>query len=262
MGVLPWVWWYGFRRHTAYPLGSLTESLTNTVFGFMRAYVLLALWDVRPSLGGYEAADAVTFCFVTQALIGPVQIFGGMDLTERIRNGDVAIDLYRPVGLQGWWLADDLGRAAGSLLLRAGPPLLAGALVVPFRWPSPVHAAAFAVAMVLAALVGFALRYLVSMGMFWLHDDRGLSAVTLVMSLFFSGMILPLVVVPGWLGQVARALPWAAQIQVPADVFLGRHTGAGLFGALAFQAGWAEVLLGAGALVTRAARRRLVVHGG
>jgi ABC-2 type transport system permease protein len=262
VGVLPWVWWYGFRRHTAYPLGSLTESLTNTVFGFMRAYVLLALWDVRPSLGGYEAADAVTFCFITQALIGPVQIFGGMDLTERIRNGDVAIDLYRPVGLQGWWLADDLGRAVGSLLLRAGPPLLAGALVFPFRWPGPANAAAFAVAVVLAAMVGFALRYLVSMGMFWLHDDRGLNAVTLLMSLFFSGMILPLVVFPGWLGRAAQALPWAAQIQVPADVFLGRHTGPGLLGALAFQAVWAAVLLGAGALVTRAARRRMVVHGG
>ncbi|WP_433469393.1 ABC transporter permease [Spirillospora sp. CA-128828] len=262
MGVLPWVWWYGLRRHTAYPLGSLTESLTNTAFGFMRAYVLLALWEVRPSLGGYEAADAVTFCFITQALIGPVQIFGGMDLTERIRNGDIAIDMHRPVGLQGWWLADDLGRAAGSLLLRAGPPLLAGALVFPFRWPAPQALAAFAVALVLAAVVGFALRYLAAMGMFWLHDDRGLNAVTFVMSVFFSGMILPLVVFPGWLGKVARALPWSAQIQVPADVFLGRYTGAALPGALAFQAAWAVALLGAGALVTRAARRRLVIHGG
>lgn len=262
MGVLPWVWWYGFRRHTAYPLGSLTESLTNTMFGFMRAYVLVALWDVRPSLGGYEAADAVTFCFITQALIGPVQIFGGMDLTERIRNGDVAIDLYRPVGLQGWWLADDLGRAAGSLVLRAGPPLLAGALVFPFRPPAPENLAAFTVATVLAVTVSFGLRYLVALGMFWLHDDRGLQAVTLVMSLFFSGMILPLVVFPGRLGTVAHALPWAAQIQVPADVFLGRYTGAELLGALAFQAAWAAALLAAGALVTRAARRKLVVHGG
>ncbi|NEA22436.1 MULTISPECIES: ABC-2 family transporter protein [Actinomadura] len=262
MGVLPWVWWYGFRRHTAYPLGSLTESLTNTVFGFMRAYVLLALWEVRPSLGGYDAADAVTFCFITQALIGPVQIFGGMDLTERIRNGDVAIDLHRPVGLQGWWLADDLGRAAGSLLLRAAPPLLAGALVFPFRAPAPANLAAFAVAVVLAVTVGFGLRYLVALGMFWLHDDRGLQAVTLVMSLFFSGMILPLVVFPGRLGDAALALPWAAQIQVPADVFLGRHTGAGILGALAFQAAWAAALLAAGALLTRAARRKLVVHGG
>ncbi|MFB4311386.1 ABC transporter permease [Actinomadura sp. GTD37] len=262
MGALPWVWWYGFRRHTAYPLGSLTESVTNTMFGFMRAYVLLALWDVRPSLGGYDAADAVTFCFITQALIGPVQVFGGLDLTERIRNGDVAIDLYRPVGLQGWWLADDLGRAAGSLLLRGGPPLLAGALVFPFRTPGPAGLAAFAAAAVLAVTVGFGLRYLVALGMFWLHDDRGLTAVMLVMSLFFSGMILPLVVFPGRLGAVAHALPWAAQIQVPADVFLGRHTGAGLLGALGFQAMWAVLLLGAGALLTRAARRKLVVHGG
>ncbi|MEU8341433.1 ABC-2 type transport system permease protein [Actinomadura meyerae] len=262
MGVLPWVWWYGFRRHTSYPLGSLTEAVTNTLFGFMRAYVLLALWTVRPSLGGYDAADAVTFCFLTQALIGPVQVFGGMDLTERIRNGDVAIDLYRPVGLQGWWFADDLGRAAGSLLLRGGPPLVAGALVFPFRTPGPAHLAAFAVALVLAVTVGFALRYMVALGMFWLHDDRGLQAVTLVMSLFFSGMILPLVVFPGRLGDVARALPWSAQVQVPADVFLGRHTGAGLLGALAFQAAWAAALLAAGALLTRAARRKLVVHGG
>ncbi|MGP4025521.1 ABC transporter permease [Actinomadura sp. 3N407] len=262
MGVLPWVWWYGFRRHTAYPLGSLTESLTNTAFGFMRAYVLIALWEARPSLGGYDEADAVTFCFITQALIGPVQIFGGLDLTERIRNGDVAIDLHRPAGLQGWWLADDLGRAAASLVLRAGPPLLAGALVFPFRWPGPAGLAAFAVALPLAATVGFGLRYLVAMGMFWLHDDRGLHAVMLVMSLFFSGMILPLVVFPGALGTVARALPWSAQIQVPADVFLGRHTGTGLIGALGFQAVWAAVLLGAGALLTRAARRKLVVHGG
>lgn len=256
------MWWYGFRRHTAYPLSSLTESLTNTVFGFMRAYVLLALWSVRPSLGGYDAADAVTFCFITQALIGPVQIFGGMDLTERIRNGDVAIDLHRPAGLQGWWLADDLGRAAGSLLLRAGPPLLAGALVFPFRVPAPANLAAFAAAMVLAVTVSFGTRYLVALGMFWLHDDRGLQAVALAMSLFFSGMILPLVVFPGLLGDVARALPWAAQIQVPADVFLGRRTGAGIIGALAFQAAWAAALLGAGALLTRAARRKLVVHGG
>ena len=262
MGVLPWVWWYGVRRHAAYPLGSLTEAVTNTVFGFMRAYVLLALWEVRPSLGGYDAADAVTFCFITQALIGPVQVFGGMDLAERIRNGDVAIDLHRPAGLQGWWLADDLGRATASLLLRAGPPLAAGSLVFPFRWPGPAGLAAFAVAVPLAVTVGFGLRYLVAMGMFWLHDDRGLNAVTLVMSLFFSGMILPLVVFPGRLGSVAHALPWSAQIQVPADVFLGRHEGAGLVGALGFQAAWAVVLLGAGALVTRAARRKLVVHGG
>ncbi|WP_254716284.1 ABC-2 family transporter protein [Actinomadura sp. WMMB 499] len=262
MGVLPWVCLYGFRRHAAYPLASVAEAFTNTVFGFIRAYVLLALWDARPGLGGYDAADAVTFCFLTQALIGPVQIFGGMDLSRRIRDGDVAIDLHRPVDLQLWWLADDLGRAAGALLLRGGPPLLAGALVFPFHRPGPAASAAFAVSLALAFLVGFALRYLVTLGAFWLHDDRGLSTVATVLSLFFSGMILPLVVFPGAFGDVAAALPWSALIQVPADVWLGAGTGTDVAAALAFQAWWAAVLLAAGALVTRAARRKLVVHGG
>ncbi|MFD0855434.1 ABC-2 family transporter protein, partial [Actinomadura adrarensis] len=110
--------WYAFRRHTAYPLSALAEALTNTVFGFLRAYILIALWNERPGLGGYDVADAITFCFLTQALIGPVQIFGGMELTERIRSGDVAIDLHRPVDLQAWWMADDLARGLAQLVLR------------------------------------------------------------------------------------------------------------------------------------------------
>ncbi|MEW2354715.1 ABC-2 family transporter protein [Spirillospora sp. NPDC029432] len=262
MGVFPWVAWYAFRRYTAYPLGALAEAVTNTVFGFMRAYILVALWTKRPSLGGYDVADAVTFCFVTQALIGPVQIFGGLELTERIRNGDVAIDLHRPVDLQGWWLADDLARGAAALVLRGGIPLLAGALVFPLRFPEPGTLAVFGVSVLLAIVTGFGLRYLVALGMFWLHDDRGLNSVALVMAMFFSGMLVPLVVFPGWLGEVARVLPWAALVQVPADVFLGKHAGAGLAGALAFQAGWAAVLLAAGRTLTLAARRKLVVHGG
>lgn len=253
---------YSLRRHAAYPLSALAEALTNTVFGFVRASILVALWRARPSLGGYDMVDAVTFCFITQALIGPVQIFGGMELTERIRTGDVAIDLHRPVDLQGWWLADDLGRAVCTLALRAVLPLAVGALIFPIRFPGPGSAAAFALSVLLAVVISFGLRYLVALGMFWLRDDRGLAAVTLVASLFFSGMILPLVIFPGLLGEAARSLPWAGLIQVPADVFLGKRTGADLWVAFGFQAGWAVVLLGAGRLLTLAARRRLVIHGG
>jgi ABC-2 type transport system permease protein len=254
--------WYAFRRHTAYPFSALAEALTNTVFGFLRAYILIALWNERPGLGGYDVADAVTFCFLTQALIGPVQIFGGIELTERIRSGDVAIDLHRPVDLQAWWMADDLARGLAQLVLRGGPPVAAGALVFDLTVPGPVNLAAFALAIALAVVTGFAIRYLVALGTFWLHDERGLQAVSMVLALFFSGMTLPLVAFPGVLGEVARALPWAALIQVPADVFLGVHTGTDLARALAFQAAWAAVLLAAGRALTLAARRKLVIHGG
>ncbi|HEY7489126.1 MAG TPA: ABC-2 family transporter protein [Streptosporangiaceae bacterium] len=264
----PWVTWYAMRRYAAYRVGALSEAVTNTVFGFLRAYILIALWHARPALGGYDVTDAVMFCFLTQALIGPVQIFGGMELTERIRSGDVAIDLHRPVDLQGWWLADDLGRALFALGFRGGPPLLAGVLAFRLPVPGPATWAAFAVAVLFAMVVGFAVRYIAAICVFWLHDDRGVQAVSLVAALFFSGMILPLVVFPGVLGTVARHLPWAALIQVPADVFLGKagyfglHGTSGLLAAYGFQVAWAVVLLAAGRALTVAARRKLVIHGG
>ena len=59
-----------------------------------------------------------------------------------------------------------------------------------------------------------------------------------MLSLFFSGMILPLVVFPGWLGELARATPWAATLQVPIDVWLGRNPGGAGPRSPSSSAGW------------------------
>jgi ABC-2 type transport system permease protein len=254
---------YAFRRYATYRVAIASAMLTNTVFGVLKASILIALWRARPSIGGYDVTDAVTFAFVSQALIGPVQIFqGSLELTERIRTGDVAIDLHRPVDLQGWWLADDLGRATFALLFRGGPTLLIAAFVFPLRLPGVLTWAAFLGSVLLGVLVSFGLRYVVSLLVFWLHDERGIHAVALVTTMFFSGMILPLVVFPGWLGELARVLPWAAMVQTPGDVFLGKRTGGELAGVYAFQAGWAVTLITSGRLLTLVTRRRLVIHGG
>ncbi|WP_405152068.1 ABC-2 family transporter protein [Sphaerisporangium sp. NBC_01403] len=219
------------------------------------------MWEARPGLAGYDVTDAVTFCFLTQAFIGPMEVFGGgLQLAQRVRTGDIALDLVRPASLQLWTLADDLGRAAFLFFVRSIPPAVVGALVFGIHVPaSPVTWAAFLVSMVLGVTVSFGLRYLVALSSCWVVDDRGLQSLSLVMTTFFSGMVLPLILFPGWLGTLAQALPWAAMVQVPADVYLGKRD---ILGALAFQAMWAAVVLGAGALATRSARHKVVIQGG
>ncbi|HEY9473567.1 MAG TPA: ABC-2 family transporter protein [Mycobacteriales bacterium] len=256
-----------FRRQSAYRTATLAGGVTNTVFGIIRAYVLIALWQSRQPqvrIDGYDVTDAVTFCFLSQAMIATVAIFGPpLELAERVRSGDVAIDLYRPADLQLWCLAGDLGRMSFQVLARSVPVFCAGALLFSVRVPtSPVVWATTAVSVLLAVLVSFAIRYLVALSAFWLLDDRGVQAGATALAMFFSGLTLPLVLFPGWLGTLAQALPWAATVQVPADVFLGRWTGWQAVGALAFQLGWAALLLATGRLVTAAARRRVVVQGG
>lgn len=255
----------GFRRYSTYRAATLAGVFTNTAFGFIKAFVLIALWHARPSLGGYDVTDAVTFTFLAQALVAPMAVFGpGLEVAERIRTGEVVMDLYRPADFQGWWLASDLGRAGYELIARGVPPLLAGLAVFPMRLPtSPATWAAFALCALLGVTVSFGLRYLVAIAGFWLLDGRGIISLHTMVALFFSGSLIPLVIFPGALGTAARLLPWAATVQVPGDVFLGRDAGlAGVGAAAAFQAAWAVVLLGAGRVLTTAARRKLVVHGG
>lgn len=253
----------GLRRQATYALATLAGAFTNTVFGFIRASVLIALWNARPGLAGYDVGDAITFCFLSQAMIAPVQTLraGLPELSERIRTGDVAMDLSRPADLQTWWFALDVGQSAYAAVFRSTPPLVAGALVFGLDTPAdPITGVLFAVSLCLAVLTSYGIRYLTALGTFWLLDDRGLVSVATLAAMFCSGMLLPLNIFPGVIGEVVRLLPWAATVQVPADVYLGTTGGVG--GALAFQAFWAVALLLAGRLLTRAAVRRVVVQGG
>ncbi|WP_425246705.1 ABC transporter permease [Streptomyces sp. NEAU-NA10] len=253
----------GFRRYATYRAATAAGVFTNTVFGLILVYTYLALWDQRPHLGGYDQAQAVTFVWLGQALYATLAIQGGgfeTELMERIRTGDVAIDLYRPADLQVWWLANDLGRALFQLLGRGVIPFAFGVLVFPTALPDdPGTWLAFLVAVLLAMVVSFAIRFLVALSGFWLLDGTGALQVLMVTGIFCSGMTLPLNAFPGPLGDIVRVLPWAAQLQMPADVLMGK---ADPLPAFAFQAAWAVVLLAAGRLVQSAATRRVVVQGG
>lgn len=256
----------GFRRYTTYRAATAAGIFANTVFGFVLAYTYIALWHERPALGGYDVDQAVTYVWLGQSMLATSALFGGgfeQELSERIRTGDIAIDLYRPADLQLWWLAGDLGRAVFHLLGRGIAPAAAGAVVFTLRAPvSPLTWVWFLLSVLLAAVVSFGLRYLVTLSAFWLLDGGGVQQLAMLAGIFFSGMLVPLTLFPGGLAGVAEVLPWSALLQVPADVFLERHTGSGLAGALAFQAAWAVALLAAGRLLGAVATRKVVVQGG
>ncbi|MFG2137138.1 ABC transporter permease [Streptomyces sp. NPDC048650] len=255
-----------FRRYATYRTATAAGVFTNTVFGFIVSYTYLALWAERPHLGGYGSAQALTFAWTAQALLAAsaLMVGGGLEeLQERIRSGDIAVDLYRPVDLQLWWLAGDLGRAALQLIARGVVPLAVGAGCFELSLPvNPLSWLCFLLSVALGVVVGFALRYLVALASFWLLDGSGLALVSGLACMFFSGMVLPLRAFPGGLADVAQLLPWAAILQVPADVLIGTRSGPAVLRGLAFQAAWGLALLALGRLVQAAATRKVVVHGG
>lgn len=257
----------GLRRHSTYRAATLAGVLTNSVFGAINALVLLALFSARPEINGYGATDAVTQVFIGQALIGVTLILSGpsLDLSERIRSGDVALDLLRPVPLQSWWLAQDLGRATFAFVWRGLPTFAVGALLFDLAVPrDPLRWAALAVSLGLVAVLAFAMRYLYALAGFWIIDTRGVWTLAGFIGPVAAGMLLPLALFPAPVADMLRLLPWASLVQIPAELYLGKETlpGGSVLGGLALQAWWAGALLASGAWASRRATRKVVVQGG
>ena len=253
----------GYRRYAAYPAATIAGIVANSVFGFIRAYVLLAIFAERTEVGGYDASQTVTYVWFTQGVIATIFIWGWFDVARKIISGEIATDLVRPVDLQLTGLAFDLGRAVYHAIFRGVPPFVIGAIAFELTAPTdPVVWVVLAVSLALAVALSYAFRFLYNLAAFWMLDYRGPAIIASVVLMFFSGFLIPIHFYPDWLAAVAYALPFYWMIQGPVDIFVGRTTGVELLTTLAIQVAWVVALLGLGRAAFGAGTRKLVVQGG
>jgi ABC-2 type transport system permease protein len=254
----------GFRRWSSYRSATFAGAFTNSVFGLTKASITVAaIGSAGGMLAGYDAQTGATYAWLTQAMIGPIHAFHWNELAERIRTGDIAVDLDRPVDLQVSWLAADLGRAAYSLLPRGLPPIVVGALTFGLTGPSSAWPYLLgAVSVVVAVALSFNGRFAMNLSAFWLIEVRGVVTLYVVALNILCGLLIPVHWFPHWLRVVASCTPFPSMLQTPVDILSGRVTGPAAVSAFGVQVVWlvATGLLGR-ALLSRATAR-LVVQGG
>lgn len=252
-----------FQRTAAYRAAAFSGALTNIFFGLLRAYVFVAFFQSRASVGGYDLRDSLTFTFLSQGLAPLAELFSWWRIAESVTSGQIVTDLSRPYDFEGYWLAQDYGRAAFQLLFRTAPMLVVGLFFFPLRLPpDALHWLALLPCLTLAVTVSFAYRFCVNLTSFWLLDYRGAVGVGNMVVLFFSGFLVPVTMFPNAVRTALYLLPFASIVSVPVDIYLGKVAGWSLAGALALQLFWcaAGLLLARGILTL--AMRKLVVQGG
>ena len=251
-----------FTRTSTYRSATVAGVFTNTVFGFLLAYVLLAVYRQRADVGGFDVRDALTFTFVAQGLLMPLGLFSTTEIADRITTGDVVVDLQRPYDHQAWWAAVTYGQAIFYSAFRGVPPFVVGALVFDLQLPSSGNLAAFLLSVALAVGISFGWRYLLQMAAFWIIDVRGPNQLGMLTAHFLCGAFIPIVFFPGWLEGLCRALPFASMVQHPIELWLGEPQVGGILGVLALQVAWLLALVALGRLVLARALHRVVVQGG
>lgn len=252
----------GFRRYATYRQATLAGMTTNSVFGFMRCYTMLAAAAVAGGVVvGYDRSRLATFVWASQGMLGTVNLWGVPEYAERIRTGDVVSDLLRPVDPVWHLLAVDLGRTGFAVLTRFAGPIVVGA--VAFHLYTPRRAETyplFVVSLLLAVVICFGCRHVVFSSVHWLLDVRGPHVGWTLLSGVLSGLYFPLWLLPDPLPVLLMyGTPFPSMIQIPMDILVERGPVAG---PLLRQVAWAVAVLAAARLIQRVAERKMVVQGG
>jgi ABC-2 type transport system permease protein len=254
----------GFRRQSAYPLAALGGLVANVTFGLLKVAMLFA--TVRAAGGelhGYDTASMSTYVWLSQGLLGSVNLSGRTDLALRVKSGQVAVDFLRPVDLQAATVATEAGASLFALIPRGLPSVLIGALVVGMQVPTvPVFYVLGAVSLLLGITISAATAYLIAVAGFWLLETRGPQILYMLLSGFLGGLYVPIALFPSWLRVLAAATPFPSIMMYPVDVLSGLGSVGSAAGLVLAQAGWLAGVGLAGQLLTRAGRRRLEVQGG
>lgn len=254
----------GFRRGSTYRLAALGGLVANATFGLLKVGILFA--TVRAAGGalrGYDVGAMSAYIWLSQGLLGSINLYGRTDVAERIKSGDIAVDFLRPLDVQAASVTLEVGQRLFALLPRGLPSVLVGALVVGMVIPTtplPYLLGAFSV--LLGVVVSCTTVYLVAAARFWMLEGRGLELFYMIVSGFLAGLFVPVPLFPGWLRTVAEATPFPSMLQHPVDVLSGRVDLAASLRLVGVQLGWLALTAALGAVLTRAGRLRLEVQGG
>jgi ABC-2 type transport system permease protein len=252
-----------FQRHLAYRQATIAGIFTNAVFGVLIASVYGALYRSQGSeaaVAGFGLPEIFAYIWIGQSLLMVVAVWGWWEMAVSIQTGNVVVDLMKPVDYYGYWLSQDLGRAACHVLTRFIPTFVVGALLYDLAEPESLGAwLLFAVSVALGVVVSFAFRFMMNAAAFWMTDIAGVRAMALVATTFLSGLLVPLTFFPPWLRTIAELLPFQTFIMIPVEVFLGHGSAAR---ALGLQVFWVFALSGLALLVLRRAVRKVVIQGG
>jgi ABC-2 type transport system permease protein len=250
------------KFYTAYAMWFWLSLVMNVITMTIYVFFWRAVYAESASIAGLDVQQTLRYILLA-ALFNPLaNMYLIYEFGYNLREGGIAHALLRPVDLQGTFYVQYLGSVGLDLLMQL-PLALVATLVFGLRWPAdPLVWAAFLVTALLGRTVLFFFDWILACLTFYTTEVWGLAMLVSAVNLFFSGALVPLVIMPDWLQAFAHSLPFAQAMYVPLSLLSGISPLSSAPGLWMVQAVW---ILGLGVfsrLVFNRAVRVVTVQGG
>lgn len=227
----------------AYRFEVFTAIVSNMILLIATVYIWHAAYSGIDAVETLALQDLVTYTVIS-TLLGSMFVCNVQNtIYGKVRQGQIATDLYRPIPMLASYLADDLGGAISSFVNRMIPMLLFATLLFGVPWP---HSWVSFVLAVPSAILSYAILWLLSaiVGLvaFWVMELGNLGMVKDTIVRIFSGSIVPLWFFPESVQTVSRFLPFQYTYQTPIGIYIGAIPPEQAFRDMGVQFVWIVVL--------------------
>jgi ABC-2 type transport system permease protein len=246
----------GFRQQAAYKVEGWLGLLSSLIWFVLYAGIWTALLRGDPA-----ALQRQMMYVIANQFLSELHFLPTWEVSAKFRQGDVGLELIKPVSLPLRTLTDFLGRSLFRLVRATPVYILVWAV---FRLPAPSFGriGLFVVSAAFAWVINSTMLLALTMIALWtVQFDEGEQLFGILNSLL-SGALIPLYYLPKWVSGIATFLPFAGIYFVPSAILSGGLSGMALVQALVLQAVWGLFGIGLITAMWRAGSTKLVMQGG
>lgn len=234
----------GIQNHLTYRV----NFLARTLFGFIPLLAMIFMWrtiyegkGANASVGVYTLSEMISY-YLLVTIVDALTAVSDDDwqIAADIKDGNISQFLLKPVDYLAYRLTLFF---AGRLIYMAVAlvPLvlfiffLRKYFVLPADWTA---AGAFAISVVLTALLQFFMSYAMAMLAFWVLEVSTFIFILYAFEYIASGHLFPLDILPPAAAQALFYTPFPYQLFFPVSIYMGKTTGSDIAIGLLIQFGW------------------------
>lgn len=242
----------------------------RAAFSLFHLVVIFVLWGAafqgKTQIGSFDLGQTMTYFIMILMLQFFIGAFSeDYQISEEIRNGLINQFLLKPINYFLYRISIFCAARLVSGLLALIPlalilPLLSHHLTLPW---DPWRLALGLPAMAMSALIQFTIAYCFGLLTFWFLEIQSFIILSFAIETLLGGQVFPLDLMPSWLFEISKYLPYYYQMYFPVSIFTGRlNDPMQALAGLGIQAFWVVVLLCCANLLWKRGLRRHTAVGG
>ena len=190
------------------------------------------------NVGGYSPADFAAYYIVLMLVVQYTFTWIMHEYEYRIRSGDLSSVLLKPIHPIHSDIADNIGyKVLTSVIIFPATGFLYWMFDPVFNTTVKLFGL-FLISMILAYFLRFLLEWSLALVAFWTTRNEAINQMYFLLTLFLSGRIAPLDLLPDWLRAIGDVLPFKWFAAFPAELVLGRLSSEEINHGLMMQAAW------------------------